>query len=607
MKFLQIPLEDFFKNPEKTNFKIAPDGKNLAFLSSYKRRLNIFVQQLGKTATTRLTAETDRDIAAYMWANNNTLLFLKDEGGNENYKLFGVNITNMQQQCFTPFADVTTQIIDELEDIDDALLIGLNKRNPQIFDVYKLTVSTGNLELVFENPGNVSSYITDHKGVIRLLITTDGVSQSFLYRNTEADEFKPVLQTNFKESIAPLFFDFNNEMLYASSNINRDKSAIVKVDPQNFNELDLLFEHNEVDVESLSYSRKQQKITSCTYTAAKKQYHFFDEKTKKLFHNIQDQIGEEYEFGISSYDKDEEHFIVRSYSDKSLGKYFLYERSSNSLFELADVSPWINEEQMAEMRPISYPSRDGLTINGYLTIPRGRKAKDLPVIVNPHGGPWWRDFWGFSNEVQFLANRGYAVFQMNFRGSTGYGRQFWESSFKQWGQNMQNDITDGVNWLIEQGIAKPDKIAIYGGSYGGYATLAGVCFTPELYKCAVDYVGVSNLFTFMETIPPYWQPYLKMMYEMVGHPEEDREMLEKYSPVFHAEKIQCPLMIVQGANDPRVKKAESDQMVEALKAKGIAVEYMVKYDEGHGFRNEENKFEFYRKMEAFLNEHLNNG
>jgi dipeptidyl aminopeptidase/acylaminoacyl peptidase len=231
-------------------------------------------------------------------------------------------------------------------------------------------------------------------------------------------------------------------------------------------------------------------------------------------------------------------------------------------------------------------------------------AKNLPVVVNPHGGPWARDRWGFNPEIQFLANRGYAVLQMNFRGSTGYGKKFWECSFKQWGLSMQNDITDGVKWLIEKGIADQDRIAIYGGSYGGFATLAGMTFTPDLYAAGVDYVGVSNLFTFMKTIPPYWEPLLDMMYEMVGDPGKDSLQLRQTSPVFHADQIKAPLFIAQGANDPRVNKAESDQMVEALRERGIDVQYMVKDNEGHGFRNEENRFDFYGAMEEFLAEHL---
>ncbi len=255
------------------------------------------------------------------------------------------------------------------------------------------------------------------------------------------------------------------------------------------------------------------------------------------------------------------------------------------------------------MKPITYRSRDGLTIHGYLTLPRGG-GRNLPMVVNPHGGPWARDSWGYNPELQFLANRGYAILQVNFRGSTGYGRKFWEASFKQWGRTMQDDVSDGVAYAIKEGVADRKRVAIYGASYGGYATLAGLAFTPELYACGVDYVGVSNLFTFMKTIPPYWKPMLDMLHEMVGDPEQDKELLAAVSPVLHADKIRAPLFIAQGAKDPRVNKDESDQMVAALKKRGIDVEYMVKENEGHGFHNEENRFEFYEAMERFLDKHL---
>jgi dipeptidyl aminopeptidase/acylaminoacyl peptidase len=299
--------------------------------------------------------------------------------------------------------------------------------------------------------------------------------------------------------------------------------------------------------------------------------------------------------------------MIRTYSDRSLGAYYLYDKNTDALDKIVDVSPWINENEMSTEYPVQYTSRDGLTIHAYLTLPKGytlENAKNLPTVVNPHGGPWARDYWGFNPEVQFLANRGYAVFQMNFRGSTGYGKKFWEDSFKKWGLEMQNDITDGTKWLMDKGIADKSRIAIYGGSYGGYATLMGIVKEPDLYTAAVDYVGVSNLFTFMKTIPPYWKPYLDMFYEMVGNPQADSTQLAATSPVFNADKIKTPLFIAQGANDPRVNKNESDQMVEALKARGIIVEYLVKDNEGHGFYNEENRFDFYRAMEKFLKANL---
>ncbi|NLM71611.1 MAG: S9 family peptidase, partial [Synergistaceae bacterium] len=291
-------------------------------------------------------------------------------------------------------------------------------------------------------------------------------------------------------------------------------------------------------------------------------------------------------------------------SDRTAGTYYFYDMANRELKKLEDVTPWLPEERMAPMKAISYRARDGLTIHGYLTLPPGSDGKNLPVVIHPHGGPWVRDVWGFNPVVQFLASRGLAVLQMNFRGSTGYGRAFWEASFKEWGRAMQDDITDGVQWMIDSGTADPKRIGIFGGSYGGYVVLAGLAFTPDLYSCGVDYVGVSNIFTLLETIPPYWELGRKMLYEQIGDPETEQDLLRAASPVFHADKIKAPLLVAQGANDPRVKKAESDQIVEALRKRGIDVEYMVKENEGHGFQNEENRFDLYRAMESFFAKHL---
>ncbi|MCD4745302.1 MAG: S9 family peptidase [Bacteroidales bacterium] len=609
MKAKLIPLEDFFKNPEKTAYQISPDGKYYSYMGPYENRMNIYVQEIGKEETIRLTSETDRDIAGYFWPNNNQILFLKDNGGDENYKLYGVNIDGSDLKCFTDYEDVRTKIIDELEDIPNEVIIGMNKRNPQAFDPYRLNIETGEMEMIAENPGNIQGWMFDHNGKLRIAYAiTDGVNTSLLYRETEKDEWETVLTTNFKETMAPYFFTFDNKNVYGVSNLGRDKTAIVKFDIAKGKEIEVLYENSDYDVEGLYYSRKRKVLTAASYTSSKRERHFFDDETQKLFENLEKKLGD-YELGISAYNKEEDVFIVRTYSDRSLGAYYIYNKNTDKLDKIVDVSPWLDEDEMAKVEPIQYESRDGLTINGYLTLPKGynlENAKNLPAIINPHGGPWYRDSWGFNPEIQFLANRGYAVLQMNFRGSTGYGKKFWEISFKQWGLTMQDDITDGTNWLIEKGIADKDKIVIYGGSYGGYATLQGLVVEPELYAAGVDYVGVANLFTFMKTIPPYWKPMLDMIYEMVGDPVKDSIQLRATSPVFNADKITAPLFIAQGANDPRVNKDESDQMVEAMKKRGVDVEYLVKDDEGHGFRNEENRFDFYRAMEKFLERQLKN-
>ena len=598
-----IPMKDFFRNPVKVAYSLSPNGEYLAFMQPWEKRLNVFVEKIGSGQATRVTSAKERDIAGFAWKGNNRIVYIQDTGGDENFRLYAVGIDGSNPKDLTPFEKVRAQIIDQLEQNETEILVGLNKRTPQVFDVYRINVNTGAMEMIAENPGNYTGWGTDWDGKLRIAITTDGVNSSLMFRNTETEKFAPLVTTSFKETFAPLVFTSDNKQLYVATNIGRDKTAIVKYDIENKKELEKIFEHPEVDVTNLLSSRKRRVITGVSYTTDKAQYHFIDKQRGDLQKDLERRLPG-YEVRLAGCSREEDKCLVRTFTDRSRGAYYFYDLKSKDFRKLSDISPWLNEQDMAPMKPIKYQSRDGLTIHGYLTLPKGVPARNLPVVVNPHGGPWFRDQWGYNPEVQFLANRGYAVIQVNFRGSTGYGRKFWEASFKQWGKAMQDDITDGVQWLIKEGIANPKRVGIYGGSYGGYATLAGLVYTPDLYAAGVDYVGVSNLFTFMKSIPPYWKPYLEMIYEMVGHPEKDKDLLTAASPVFHSAKIKVPLLIAQGANDPRVNKAESDQMVEALKGRGIEVPYIVKSNEGHGFANEENRFEFYRAMEEFLAKHL---
>ena len=603
----QYPLRDFFKNPEQAYFRLSPDGKLIGFMQPYESRLNIFVQPIDKVGSKegikRVTSETARDISNYFFKGPQHVLFTKDFGGDENFHVVMADINTGKVQDLTPHEGTRASILDALPDDDEHILVTHNKRDKRIFDVYRVNIKTGEEKLAALNPGNFTGWITDHAGKIRGAVSADGVNTSLFYRATEADAFKSIVTTNFRESVSVAAFTADNKQMYVISNRGRDKSALFEFDPIAAKEGKLVFEHPVVDVSGLGWSRARNVPTQVDYQIDKAERHFLDAEAKRIYEALQTKLPG-YEINFQSATKDEQRLIVAASSDRTPGSRYLYDVKANSLKKLADINGAIAEADMAEMKPIAYTSRDGLSIRGYLTLPKGIAAKNLPVIINPHGGPWARDGWGYNPEIQFLANRGYAVLQMNFRGSTGFGRKFWEASFKQWGLTMQDDVTDGVNWLVKEGIADPKRIAIYGASYGGYATLSGITRTPDLYAAAVSYVGVSNMFTFMKSIPPYWKPFLEMMTEKVGDAEIDKAQLTLTSPALNADKIKTPLFVAQGAKDPRVVKAESDQMVEALKKRGIDVDYMVKDNEGHGFRNQENQFDFYEAMEKFLARHL---
>lgn len=600
-----IDMKMFFKNGEKENFQISPDGKYYSYIAGYKDMLNVYVRKIGDKNAVRVTNDTLRSIWMYFWKGNR-IVYLQDVGGDENFQLFSVNVTGKGLKALTPFPGYRTGVLDALRFIpgkEKEMLISINKRDKQYFDPYLVNIETGKLTLMYENKQNYDSWYTDNNGVIRMATKTDGVNITYMYRNTEKDEFAPLLTTSFRETFNPQSFNAANKNIYVMSNIGRDKIALVEFDPVANKEVKQLYAQPDYDLMGAYYDKKKKKLANVWWTGEKSEDFYFDKQREQIINRLQKQLPG-YKIYFGSTDDEMKHGIMVVYNDRLPNNYYVCDFTTGEAKKIANPYPWLNEKDMAFMKPISYTSRDGLVIHGYLTLPKGVVAKNLPVVVNPHGGPWYRDGWGFNPEVQFLANRGYAVLQMNFRGSTGYGKKFWESSFKQWGKKMQDDVTDGVEYLKKQGIADPKRIAIYGGSYGGYATLAGVAFTPDLYTCAVDYVGVANLFTFMKTIPPYWKPYLDQFHEMVGDPVKDSLLFAEASPVLHADKIKVPMLVAQGANDPRVNKAESDQMVAALKSRGIEVEYLVKNNEGHGFLNQNNRFDFYGAMEKFLNKHM---
>lgn len=606
-----IPVEYFFRNPAVVGYQVSPDGKTLAVLKTWKNRLNVFVHPTHDPQNVKqLTFVEDRDIAGFLWKGSDRILYLKDSNGDENYHVYAVDLQSGKSHDLTPFAGTRSSVVDDLQEVSPTdVLIQNNRRDKEVFDLYRVNVQTGESKMLVENKYKISTWLIDHDGDPRGGSADDGVSSVLYFQKEKGGPIEKIFKTDFKNQFTPIAMTADNKNIYMASNLGHDLVSIVEMDPLLPSKkfiVKTLFSHPKYDVDGASYSRKLKTLNRVTVITDRAETSFLTADDQKDWNSLKKQFSD-YTLALSNASLDERTWVVRTYSDHTYGSYFVYDRDSHKITKLGEIAPWLQPELMADMKTIHYKTRDGLHIEGYLTIPAGATERNLPVIVNPHGGPWARDMWRFDPEVQFLASRGYAVLQMNFRGSTGYGRKFWEASFKQWGKKMQNDITDGVRWMESQKIADSKRVCIYGGSYGGYATLAGITFTPDLYACAVDYVGVANLFTFMKTIPPYWKPFMDMMYAMVGDPHKDKTLMASASPVLHADRIKAPLFIAQGANDPRVNKNESDQMVEALHKRGIDVEYMVKANEGHGFHNQENRFDFYRAMEKFLAKHLKGG
>ena len=598
----RIPVQDFFKNPEKTAFSISPDGRFISYLQPYKNRLNIFVQTVDGKDVIQLTSDTSQNINYYSWADNNQILYLKNSGKIANLHLFAVNKDG---------TNTRNLINDQISKIDlitskaynNHILVALNKRDSTVFDAYRMNINTGDLALVVRNPGNITDFYADHQGNLRLALTSDGVDEALIYRGSEDEEFRPVIKNNFKTSIEVLEFS-RDSFIYILTNQNRDKKALVELNCNTGREHKEIYSHPDVDISEAAFSKSRNKMIFAGYETWKKERHYLDEDTRGLFKQLEKLLPDT-EIKITDQDSAETKFVVRTFTDRNPGTYYLYTPADNRLSKLGDVNSSLKQEEMAPMKPVSYKTRDGMTINGYLTLPLGQPDKNLPVVVLPHGGPSSRNTWGYNSEVQFLANRGFAVFQVNFRGSTGYGKSFWIAGFKEWGGKIQEDITDGVKWLISEGIADPKRIGIYGSSFGGFSALHGLCFNPDLYRCGASYSGLTNLFTYLKGIPPYYKPYQQMYFEMVGDPEKDADYFRNTSPIFHTDKIKVPVLIAQGTKDPRVNVNETNQFVKELKKRKIPVTYILKEDERHYFKKPENRIEFYQQLEKFLVRNLN--
>jgi len=596
----RIPIAYFFKKAAKGNFQISPNGEYIAYLQPYKGVQNLYITSLKNDQAIRITTEGDRNITNYFWADNEELIFWKQRLQDDNLGIYAVNRKSLSvRNLIVPermrFRWVSQRILN-----NDEMLISLNKRDSSVFDVYRLNVHDCGLKMVARNPGNISNWFADLEGNIRLAIASDGVNETLLYRENEQLAFRPVFENNFKTTIRPLrFINGEPNRIYALSNINRDKLALVVVDLKEGKEVKTIYAHPEVDVNSMRFSSKANGLAYVDYDTWQPKRHYFNRRIEEIHESIRKRLNN---YWIRVIDKDdaETRFIVRTYADDDPGAFFLYSSVDDKLIKLADVNPLLNGVKLSKMEPVSYTSKDGLQINGYLTLPIHKAAKNLPLIVIPHNGPSTRDVWEYNDEVQFLANRGYAVFQPNYRGSVGYGKAFWSAGFGEWGGKIQEDIADGVRYLIAKGIANPKKIGLYGYSFGGFCALYGACFHNELYHCTASYSGITNLFTYLKEIPPYYKPYLSMYYEVIGNPEKQADYFRAVSPAFHTDKISGPIFIAQGGKDERGNVNETNQMVRELKSRDVPITYFLKEKEGHYFKDEQVQLDFYQQLEAFF-------
>ena len=613
-----VDREIFFGNPEISGGQLSPDGKFVSFSKEHNGIMNVWVKAFDEPfSSAKLLTESSSPILGYFWTRDSKyILYINDTGGNENFNIFAVDPSAPavglvpESRNLTNLEDVTAQIYSVSRNNPDMLMIGLNDRDKAWHDLYKLTISTGKLEKILENTNRYVGFDFDWDENMRLAYrsTEEGFSQ--ILRVDPDGSFKELYETNLQEQAYVAGWTPDNSECYLVSNKGDiDKSTLFKMNPQTGEVVEMESDPKDlVDFGSLWVNSETREIISSSYTYDKRVRYFKNKEWENRYNYLKSQFPNR-EVGFSSFTKDYDKMLVSVSGDKYATEVYFFDPATKELILQYTPRPALKkvENALSNMQPITYKSSDGLDIPAYLSIPAGKEAKNLPVVVVVHGGPKGpRDYWGYNGEVQFLTNRGYAVLQPNFRASGGYGKHFLNVGDKQWGKLMQDDITWGVKHLVSQGIADPDRVAIMGGSYGGYATLAGLAFTPDVYKCGVDIVGPSNLFTLLESIPAYWEAGRKWLYEMVGDPEteEGKALLTAASPLFHVDKITKPLLIIQGANDPRVKKAESDQIVIALRDKGHPVDYILADDEGHGFRKPLNRMAMYAQVEKFLATHL---
>lgn len=610
-------VEDYFARPKASQFKISPDGQYLSYKEKDKDMKNhVYVKDLKSGKITKALVEKEDLIRSYGWLNKSRLFYTQDKGGNENIHLYAADIDGKNLKDLTPFEGITLGSIRLVKDTD-YVVVTMNKNNKQIFEPYKINFKTGEITQLYENKdakSPIDDYLFDKDGNLRgYIVLENGLTTKTYYKDLLTGKFNLLKSTDWKDTFNVISFNYNSknkDEAYVVTNLDSDKARIVLYDLKKNAIIKEVYSNPTFDVSSISLAEKNRnyELDYINYNGIKDEVIPVSQFYKEIYNKLKSEFGEKQYYVVSSDDNENKLLVVVS-SDRLYGKYYEYDTKSKSLKLLFDLMPQLKEEDMAEMRPIEFKSRDGLTIHGYITLPKAAlQGQKVPLIVNPHGGPQGiRDNWGFNPETQLFASRGYATLQVNFRISGGYGKEFQTSGYKQIGRKAMDDVEDGVKYAIQQGWADKDKVAIYGGSHGGYATLMGLIKTPDLYSCGVDYVGVSNIFTFFDSFPEYWKPYKEMVKQIwydLDNPEEAK-IAKEVSPVFQIDKIKKPLFVVQGANDPRVNINESDQIVKALRNKGFEVPYMVKYDEGHGFGKEQNRLDFYKSMLGFFAENLN--
>jgi dipeptidyl aminopeptidase/acylaminoacyl peptidase len=613
-----IERDLFFGDPEISGAQLSPDGRYLTFMRPHEGVRNIWIVRTGEDfdQARPLTAD-DQPVPAYFWSHDAShVLYVQDRGGDENYHVWAVDVGAESDaetgvppvRNLTDIDGVRAMIYDLPRSTPDRILVGLNDRDPALHDVYAISIGSGERELLVENHDNVAYWTADLEGNIRLATrqTSDGGTE--VLRVDDGRLGDALFECNWQETCDPVGFHADGQRAWIQSNQGEDTDLIgLYLVDLSSGEIEL-FERDpdgEVDFGTAIFSPASNELLATLYVGDRPRLYPHDDDFAADIEFLRAQLPEG-EVGISSMTTDRKLSLVSLSRDVDPATVYLFDRESQSVETLYRVRPDIDPERMAEMKPIRYTARDGLEIPAYLTVPRGVEPENLAVVALIHGGPWARDTWGYRSDVQFLANRGYAVFQPNFRGSTGFGKAFLNAGNREWGDAMQDDITDGIRYLVDQGIADPDRVCIMGASYGGYATLAGMVFTPELYACGVNIVGISNIVTLLNSIPAYWGPIREMLVRRVGDPEieEEREQLERQSPINHVDNIVRPLLVIHGANDPRVRQAEADQIVIAMRERELPVEYIVAPDEGHGFRGQENRLAMFARSEQFLATHL---